>query len=352
MSKGTDDSRRSSKKYKRRRKILFWILIPVMCLVLAGVGYGTYLFSKTKLAADNSYDTVRNGKASTLRTNDVEPIKDSFSILIIGVDTSATRAANGNPRSDSLILATFNVKDSRVEMTSIPRDSYVHIEDSAKDIDKYTKINAAHAYGGPELTMKTVEEEFKIPIDYYVRFDFDAFLKIIDALDGIDVDVPVSFTEQDSKDNADAITLKKGPQHLNAEQALALARTRHIDSDIERGKRQQLIIKSIVSEATSISSVSKYSDIIEVVGDNMKTNLTFNQMLSIAKFGMTNKIDIKSLNLKGDSNPMDGIYYYKLDESSVQSISNEFADELGIKQPFPGATPYSDENSSTTSSSN
>ncbi|MBA5790481.1 LCP family protein, partial [Escherichia coli] len=86
-------------------------------------------------------------------------------------------------------------------------------------------------------------------------------------------------------------------------------RTRHIDSDIERGKRQQLIIKSIVSEATSISSVSKYSDIIEVVGDNMKTNLTFNQMLSIAKYGMTNKIDIKSLNLKGDSNPMDGIYY-------------------------------------------
>ncbi|EFR86711.1 YvhJ protein, partial [Listeria marthii FSL S4-120] len=82
------------------------------------------------------------------------------------------------------------------------------------------------------------------------------------------------------------------------------------------------------------------------------TNLTFNQMLSIAKFGMTNKIDIKSLNLKGDSNPMDGIYYYKLNESSVQSISNEFADELGIKQPFPGATPYADESSSKTSSSN
>ncbi|MBX9517515.1 LCP family protein, partial [Listeria monocytogenes] len=80
-------------------------------------------------------------------------------------------------------------------------------------------INAAHAYGGPELTMKTVAEEFKIPIDYYVRFDFDAFLKIVYALDGIDVDVPVDFTEHDSKDNAGAITLKKRPQHLNAEQA-------------------------------------------------------------------------------------------------------------------------------------
>ncbi|AHI56943.1 LCP family protein [Listeria ivanovii] len=352
MNKGTDDSRKSSKKYKRRRKILFWILIPIMCLVLAGVGYGTYLFSKTKLAADNSFDNVRNGEASTLRSKDIEPIKDSFSILIIGVDTSAKRESDGNPRSDSLILATFNVKDSRVEMTSIPRDSYVHIQDSKKDIDKYTKINAAHAYGGPELTMRTVEEEFKIPIDYYVRFDFDAFLKIVDALGGIDVDVPVSFTEQDSNDKAGAITLEKGQQHLNGEQALALARTRHIDSDIERGKRQQLIIKSIVSEATSISSISKYSDIIKVVGDNMKTNLTFNQMLSIAKFGMTNSIDIKSLNLEGTDAPMNGIYYYQLNDDSVQSVSNEFADELGIKKPFPNAAPYSDKKSTTTETSN
>ncbi|MBC1398491.1 LCP family protein [Listeria fleischmannii] len=349
MDNGFNGRQRAS-KYKRRRRILYWILIPIMLLILVGVGYGTFLFSKTKLAADNSYDNVRNGQASTLRTKDIDPIKDSFSVLIIGVDTSEKRASDGNPRSDSLILATVNVKDARVEMTSIPRDSYVHIQSDKKGIDKYTKINAAHAFGGPELTMQTVEEKFQVPIDYYVRFDFDAFLKIIDALGGIDVDVPVSFTEQNSKDEANAISLKKGKQHLNSEEALALARTRHIDNDIERGKRQQLIIESIVNEATKFSSINKYSSIIDAVGQNMKTNLTFNQMLSIAKFGMTNNIEIKSLNLEGQDAPQNGVYYYSLNEDSVQSVANEFANELNISKPFPNATPYQDENSDTKSS--
>lgn len=127
MENGFNGRNRAS-KYKRRRRILYWILIPFLLLILVGVGYGTYLFSKTKLAADNSFDDVRNGQASTLRTKDIEPIKDSFSVLVIGVDTSEKRSSDGRPRSDSLILATFNVKDARVEMTSIPRDSYVHID--------------------------------------------------------------------------------------------------------------------------------------------------------------------------------------------------------------------------------
>ncbi|WP_439443551.1 LCP family protein [Listeria aquatica] len=350
MENGFNGRNRAS-KYKRRRRILYWILIPFLLLILVGVGYGTYLFSKTKLAADNSFDDVRNGQASTLRTKDIEPIKDSFSVLVIGVDTSEKRSSDGRPRSDSLILATFNVKDARVEMTSIPRDSYVHIDYPKKNIDTYTKINAAHAYGGPELTMKTVEEKFQIPIDYYVRFDFDAFLKIVNALDGIDVDVPVSFTEQNSKDEADAISLKKGKQRLDAEEALALARTRHIDNDIERGKRQQLIIKAIVDEATKITSINKYSSIIDAVGDNMKTNLSFNQMISIAKFSMTNDIKMKSLSLKGSDAPQNGVYYYQLDESSVESVANKFASELNISKPFPNALPYEDSKSSSTADS-
>ncbi|WP_099222596.1 LCP family protein [Listeria costaricensis] len=349
MKNGRYNNERAA-KYKKRRRILYWILIPILVLILGGIGYGTYLFSKTKLAVDNSYDSVRNGEASTLRTKDIEPIKDSFSVLLIGVDSSETREGNGNPRSDSLILATVNVKDHRVEMTSIPRDSYVHISAPEKDIDMYTKINAAHAYGGPELTMKTVEEQFNIPIDYYVRFDFEALIKIVDALGGIDVNVPVTFTEQNSKDEADAIHLEKGEQHLNGEEALALARTRHIDNDIERGKRQQLIIKAIVDKASEISSISKYSSIIDAIGENMKTNLSFNQMLSIAKFGMTNTIDMKSLNLVGYDAPQGGVYYYQLDEDSVESVANEFADELGIAKPYPNAAPYTDDTTTTDSS--
>ncbi|EFI84772.1 LCP family protein [Listeria grayi] len=341
MTKQPKD-RSALRKYKKRRRVLYWVLIPLMVIVLSGVGYGTYLFAKTKLAADNAFEDVRDGKMSDLRTSEVEPIKDSFSILLIGVDTGKKRASDGPARSDSLILATFNVKENRVKMTSIPRDSYVHISYPKKDIDTYTKINAAHAYGGPALTMQTVQEQFKVPIDYYVRFNFDSFLSIVDALGGIDMDVPVTFTEQNSDDKAGAITLHKGRQHLNSEQALALARTRHIDNDIERGKRQQMIIKAIVKKASSISSISKYSSIIDTVGKSMKTNLKFDQMLSIAKYGMTHDIKIDSLDLKGGDDPTDTVYYYKLDENSVQQIGNEFANELDINKPFPGVQTYSE----------
>lgn len=354
MAKHQKD-RAAMRKYKKRRRVLYWVFIPLMIIVLCGVAYGTVLFVKTKLAADNAFEDVRNGKKSTLRTSEVEPIKDSFSVLLIGVDTSKKRASDGPARSDSLILATFNVKKNRVKMTSIPRDSYVHIKYAKKNIDTYTKINAAHAYGGPELTMKTVQEQFKVPIDYYVRFNFDSFLKIVDALGGIDMNVPVTFTEQNSKDKADSITLHKGKQHLNSEEALALARTRHIDNDIERGKRQQLIIKAIVKKAASIGSISKYSSIIDTVGSSMKTNLKFNQMLSIAKYAMTNKIKMESLDLKGSDAATDTVYYYKLDETSVQEIGNEFASELDVDKPFPGVKTYSEaqkEEKSSTSSTN
>ncbi|MBC1491590.1 LCP family protein [Listeria booriae] len=336
-----------SAKYKRRRLVLFLVLVPLMLIVLAGAGYATFLFSSAKLAVDNSYDNVRSGEASSLRDKDVDPIKDSFSFLIIGVDDSTKRQANngGNPRSDALILATLNVEDNKLEMTSIPRDSYVHIQSDDNTTNRYTKINAAHAVGGPELTMKTVEDLFKVPVDYYIRFNFDAFLEIVDALNGVDVDVPVDFTEQDSNDKAGAITLKKGKQTLNGEQALALSRTRHIDNDIERGKRQQLVMKAIIDKATSIGSINKYSDVIKAVGDNMKTNMTFSQMLSIAKYGMTNDIDMKSLALNGEDAPQDGVYYYQLDENSVESVANEFASQLkGVNKPFPNAMPYSEEN--------
>lgn len=195
MSKGIDDSWRSSKKYKCRRKILFWILIFVMCLVFVGVGYGIYFFSKIKFVVDNFYDNVRNGKVFIFWINDIEFIKDSFFILIIGVDISFIWVENGNFWSDLLILVIFNVKDLCIEMISILCDFYVYIEDFVKDIDKYMKINVVYVYGGLEFIMKIVEEEFKILIDYYVCFDFDVFLKIVDVLDGIDVDVLVDFIE-------------------------------------------------------------------------------------------------------------------------------------------------------------
>ena len=123
-------------------------------------------------------------------------------------------------------------------------------------------------------------------------------MKIVDDLGGIEVDVPVEFTEQDSNDNADAIHLKKGVQKLNSEEALALARTRHIDSDAMRGQRQQLVIEAILEKLTSVGSVTKVGNIIDDINGQFVTNLTFDDMLSFYKYGADSSIE--KLQIQGD----------------------------------------------------
>lgn len=126
-------------------------------------------------------------------------------------------------------------------------------------LEKLDKITHAHVFGGVESTRDTVERFLNVPVDYYVKFNFESFVQIVDSLGGIDIDVPVTFTEQDSKDQAGMIHLEKGYQHLNGEQALALARTRKIDSDAMRGQRQQLVIEAIAKKRCLSNQLAKWA---------------------------------------------------------------------------------------------
>src|SRR5690625_5785080 len=165
---------------------------------------------------------------SDLREEYVDPKFDNVSILLMGVDSSDERGDDEEARTDALLVATLNKDEKSVKLLSIPRDSYVYVP----EVGYETKINHAHAYGGPRATIETVENLLNIPIDYYVRVNFEAFMDVVDAVDGITVDVPYELQEQDSKDRADAIHLYPGGQKLNGEEALALARTRKKDSDV------------------------------------------------------------------------------------------------------------------------
>ena len=179
---------------------------------------------------------------SQLRDHKVNPGKDNVSILIIGIDASEKRGENRKALSDTLILATLNKKSKTVKLLSIPRDSLVYIPDLGYE----TKINSAHSHGGTEATINTVENLLDIPVDYWVKVNFEAFIDLVDAVNGIDIEVPYEFTEQDSKDVAGAIHLQAGFQHLDGEEALALARTRKLDNDIEREKDSRKLLKLLL----------------------------------------------------------------------------------------------------------
>ncbi|MBT2698206.1 LCP family protein [Bacillus sp. ISL-40] len=311
------------KRRLRRKRLLLWFVMPILLLIIGATAYGGFLYNKAESVMNKSYKPIERDTKAKANVK-----LENTSILFIGVDDSEKRKSNGSSRSDALMLATFNKKEKSIKLLSIPRDSYVHIPE--KDI--YTKITHAHAYGGVKLTLETVEELLDVPVDYYVKMNFNAFIDVINALDGVKVDVPFTFSEQDSQDHAKAITLKKGVQELDGEQALAFARTRKMDSDIQRGQRQQQIFKAILSKGSSIKSISNYTDVMEAVGKNMSTDLTFDQMKSFISYIQAGSgIDVESLSLKGSDSYIDRVYYYQLDETALEETKSTLKTHLNRK---------------------
>jgi polyisoprenyl-teichoic acid--peptidoglycan teichoic acid transferase len=324
-------------KRKRRRRLFFLFFLPILIVGLSATAYGSYLFAKAKSVVNSSFEEIGNRDTSPMREKEIDPKKDNISVLFIGIDESDMRKEkfgynNSNTRTDSLILATLNEKNKSVKLVSIPRDSRVEIACTGEK----SKINSAHVKGGTLCTIETVEKLFDVPVDYYVKVNFNAFIEVVDSLGGIEFNVPYDLKEKDSKDRHNAIVLKKGVQTLNGEEALAVARTRKYDNDIERGKRQQQLIQAIVKKAASIGSITKYGDIIEAIGDNMKTNMKFGEMLSFYDYATHgSNVKVESIPLKGEDYQPGSVYYYKLDEESVERASELMKAQLEL----PGSKP-------------
>ncbi|MFD2760918.1 LCP family protein [Lentibacillus juripiscarius] len=312
----------------KRKKWILIISIPVLLIVVLGGGYATYLYKKTEDTVTDSHEDIgRKNKTSALREEKVDPVEDNVSVLFIGVDNSEFRN-NQKSRSDALILATFNKEDSSVKLLSIPRDSYVYVP----EVNRYTKINHAHFFGGPKATIETVERFLQVPVDYYAKINFEGFIKVVNSLDGIKYDVPYELWESDSNDDKNSIHLTPGYQKLNGEEALALARTRKYDNDIARSKRQREILKKIADKATSASSVFKLGETIDAIGDNMKTNLTFDDMKNFLSYGLDENISMDTIRLDGSGGYMeDGLWYYQVNDESKQEVRTELQNHLDIQ---------------------
>lgn len=328
MKSDLEMTSREQKRCSKKKRILWFVFIPLVFLIIGGGSYCFHLYNKAQAVAKNAYSELERGDKSEKREKEVKPLTDNISILIMGVDESDTREKEYGAaiRTDALLLATINKNDKSVKLLSIPRDSRVYIPSEKKK----DKITHAHVFGGVDSTINTVESFLDVPVDYYVKFNFKSFIKIVDSLGGIDVNVPVTFTEQDSKDQQGVIHLEKGYQHLNGEQALALARTRHIDSDYMRGHRQQLVLEAIAQKALSVKSINKLDDLFDAANHDLKTNLTFDDMMAIAQNSMDSGLKLDKLQVKGDDKYINHVYYYIPDEKSVQEITKELQTHLGV----------------------
>ncbi|WP_141299622.1 LCP family glycopolymer transferase, partial [Carnobacterium maltaromaticum] len=250
------------------------ILIMLLCLFLLIIGaIGVYAFKVYRdvtNTTDNIYekvdkDEVRNDPVS------VDKGEDPFSVLLLGVDTGDLgRTEQG--RSDSIMVVTVNPNTNESKIVSIPRDTYTEIIGQGTT----DKINHAYAFGGTAMAVNTVQNLLNIPIDYYIEVNMQGVKDLVDAVGGIDVNSPLEF-----KQNGFEFT--KGPVHLDGEKALAFSRNRYDDptGDYGRQGRQRQVIEAVVKKAATFSTLTNYKDILNALQNNMKTNLTFDNMYDI-----------------------------------------------------------------------
>ncbi len=247
--------------------------------------------SETKVVYEYSKE-LENKDNVTYSTKD---LTEPFTMLLMGIDGTGDGISSASSfNGDSLMLITFNPNTLTATMFSIPRDTYVPISCRG---DQENKINSS-AYGGTTCVVNTIQNLIGIDIDYYVKINFTGVVKLVDDLGGIYVDVPMDFCEQDSQRRFGEyeICLNTGYQKLNGEEALALSRHRHSLplGDFQRVQNQQLVVEAMIESAKNISSIEDFYQILNDVANNVDTNMSTSQILSLYKVGkniLLNKIN-------------------------------------------------------------
>ncbi len=228
---------------------------------------------------------------------------ERVSVLLLGIDER--HQETGPFRTDTMLVLTIDPVAKTAGILSIPRDLWVHIP--AMDTDG--KINTAHflgdAYnypgGGPALAMETVKQELGIPTDYYVRFNFDSFEKVVDAIGGIDLCVSEAIDDPTypAFDNYgyDPLHINAGCQHMDGALALKYARTRHTGTDFDRAKRQQQVILAVrdkvIKQNLLPQLVTQAPTLLNELQKSVQTDLSLDQMIQLAK--LATQIDPKNI---------------------------------------------------------
>lgn len=241
---------------------------------------------------------------------DIVGQKDESLILLAGVDSTGEDTGT---RTDTLMLIKANSKDNSVDMISIPRDSYVSIN------GKMDKINAAHSYGGIDLTMDVVRNFLGINLDKYMVVSFEAVIKGIDALGGMDVDV--------SDKVGAAMGISPGVHKMTGDQVLSYVRFRkgYQNADLGRINTQQDFLKQFIKEASKIENLPKLPKVYQAMKPYIKTNMSLKELSSLAmKFKSVDSSKLNSVRLEGEGFNMGGISYYKIYPESIENIRTTY----------------------------
>jgi len=309
-----ENNMRVKRKKGIRWKRVFGFAILIFALA---VFYSVYQYNK---GLKQPTQTKGNNKieSSFKDFEGPEPQYGEINIMLLGSDSRGEEHA----RTDTLMIVHYNQNTHKMKIASIMRDIYVNIPEIG-----YQKMNAAFAYGGPELVRKTLKENFGIDINYYAIADFEGFSKIVDivAPKGIEVDIPYEMSY------GIGMTLHPGKQVLHGDQLLGYVRFRHDRlSDFGRVERQQEAIEKLKEQAVSMHSVVNLPKILGTVTPYIQTNLDTPTILSITK-GLNKSDDLDRIRIpvqnsyENDTVNVGAVLKIDMDENA--RVLNEFLDD-------------------------
>lgn len=312
------------KKNKISKKMKIWYISIAIVLL---IGLGSFIFRKELMifgfdnvvaptiehTLNESYvpleDTGEPGLQATTENKD-----RPFSILLLGTD----QRGKENGLSDSIIYTVLRPQDHKALLVSIPRDSYAEIigAENIKGARKETKINAAHSYGGPQMSVDTVKNLLNAPIDYYATINFNGLVGVTDALGG--VVLPITKVIENKSPDHEKLRIEPNKPIYSGKEALMYVRYRE-DSDFKRTERQRIFLKAALDRMKRIDNILNIQNIIEIAGSNFKTNMKSDFILDLAKKVILEggTPEITSHMLQGEGKHTDQ-WYYILDENDVK----------------------------------
>ncbi|MEH7386570.1 LytR family transcriptional regulator [Bacillus sp. JJ1521] len=309
--------RHNQKKSKKKKWVISLLSILGILLLSIG-GYAFYLYNSLGKTVDSMHTAIDREKSQKRTDEVVFSNKDPFSVLLMGVD----KRKGDKGRADSLIVLTVNPNTKSIQMVSIPRDTRTEIVGKGKQ----DKINHSYAFGGVEMTMNTVEHFLDIPIDYFIQVNMESFKDIVDAVGGVTVNNKFTF-------NYEGYTFNEGQLKLNGTKALAYSRMRYDDprGDFGRQERQRQIIQAVIKQGASLSTITKVDDILGALGNNVQTNLTFDQMLEIQKNYREAAGQLEQSQISGSGTKIDGVYYFMVPEEERSALSTKLKQHLELQ---------------------
>lgn len=257
-------------------------------------------------------------------------MEDSFTVYISGIDQSGSLSSMG--RSDVNIIANINPNTKKILLTTTSRDAYVPI--AGRGNDQNDKLTHSGIYG-IDSSIETLENLYNIDIDYYARVNFTSLINMVDALGGVTIDSPVTFTSSVS-----GHYFEKGKNYVNGEEALAFSRERYKmpNGDVDRGRNQMQVITAMIEKALSPAILVRYNSVLDVLLDSVQTNMPTSKMIEIINGQIDHGgiWDMETQEVKGreayglPSYAMPGydLYMYDLDEDSVNEVSRHMKEVL------------------------